>query len=57
MRVNPTKDNGKKIAFQSTRTGHWEIYTMNPDGSAQTQITFGDCDPHMPKWSGYLEGK
>ena len=45
---------GEKIVFQSTRTGHWEIYTMNPDGSDQKQITSGDCNSHMPKWSGYL---
>ena len=47
----------KKIVFQSTRSGHWEIYTMNTDGSEQKQITSGDCDSQMPKWSGYLTPK
>ncbi len=48
---------GKKISFQSTRTGHWEIYTMNQDGSEQKQLTSGNCDSHMPKWSGCLTKK
>jgi Tol biopolymer transport system component len=28
-----------RIAFVSDRTGTWQIYTMNPDGSDQDQIT------------------
>ena len=28
-----------KIAFQSFRDGNWEIYTMNADGSGQTNIS------------------
>ena len=30
---------GKRIAFQSNRTGHHEIWTMNVDGSDQRQLT------------------
>jgi len=30
---------GSRIAFASNRTGHWEIYTMLPDGSDVTRIT------------------
>lgn len=48
---------GKKIVFQSTRSGHWEIYTMNSDGSEQKHITKGECDFHMPKWPGFLKQK
>ena len=30
---------GKKIAFWSDRTGNWELFLMNPDGSDQQQIS------------------
>jgi Tol biopolymer transport system component len=33
-----TAQNGR-IAFASDRTGSWQIYTMNPDGSDQVQVT------------------
>jgi CxxC motif-containing protein (DUF1111 family)/WD40 repeat protein len=43
---------GTKIAFSSQRTGVAKIFTMNPDGSGQTQITtiltFND---RQPAWS------
>jgi len=30
---------GKRIAFQSNRTGRWEIFVMNADGSGARQLT------------------
>lgn len=36
---------GSKIVFNSNRTGTWQVYVMNADGSNQTQLTF---DP-LPK--------
>ena len=30
---------GSKIAFHSNRSGTWEIYVMEVDGSNQTQLT------------------
>lgn len=46
---------GSKVAFWSTRSGTWEIYVMNPDGSNPRQISHdngrtgdGICPPN---WS------
>jgi uncharacterized repeat protein (TIGR01451 family) len=43
-------DNGK-IAFASNRDGNWEIYVMDPDGSAQTDLTSNPADDSQPAWS------
>lgn len=40
-----------KIAFESQRTGTGQIYTMNPDGSNLTQLTFTSTDEGSPEWS------
>jgi TolB protein len=40
-----------KIAFVSTRDGNQEIYTMNPDGSAQTDISNSPGGDIAPGWS------
>ena len=40
-----------QIAFHSERTGTYQIYTMNADGSNQTQLTFLEGDPAYPIWS------
>lgn len=42
-------ENGK-IAFSSFRDGSWEIYSMNPDGTAQTKLTETGGAFH-PAWS------
>ena len=43
---------GSKIAFTSDRTGTWQLWEMNADGSPQTQLTF-DAQPkdQVPDWS------
>jgi Tol biopolymer transport system component len=43
---------GSKIAFTSDRTGTWQVYVMNADGSGQTQLT-SDAQPkdQVPDWS------
>jgi TolB protein len=38
--IDPTwSSDGTKIAFVSSRTGNAEIFTMNPDGTAKTNIS------------------
>jgi Tol biopolymer transport system component len=38
----PSPDRSEKIAFMSNRSGFWDIYTMNPDGSEQVKLTSDD---------------
>jgi Tol biopolymer transport system component len=41
----------EKIAFMSERDGNYEIYTMNTDGSKQTNITNNPAMDLLPAWS------
>lgn len=43
-------ENGR-IAFQSTRHGNWEIYTMAADGSDVIRLTTNAADDERPGWS------
>jgi Tol biopolymer transport system component len=42
---------GRSIAFISDRDGDYEVFTMNADGSGQTQITRDDLHAIHPYWS------
>jgi Tol biopolymer transport system component/DNA-binding winged helix-turn-helix (wHTH) protein len=43
---------GKRIAFESDRTGNEEVWTANADGSEPTQLTaFGKAWSGSPAWS------
>ncbi len=43
---------GARIAFTSNRSGHWEIWTGNADGSDVRQVTsFGGTPSAYPRWS------
>lgn len=46
----PSPD-GKKLLFESRVAGHYQLFTMNLDGSAQVQITHGEHDYDLPSWS------
>ena len=41
----------EKIAFMSDRDGNFEIYVMNSDGTAQTQVTNNAAGNHDPAFS------
>jgi len=40
-----------KIVFSSKRSGRYQLYTINPDGSNLRQLTFGTYSSYMPRWS------
>jgi len=42
---------GKKIAFESDRSGNFEIYIMDTDGSHIRQLTFDTAFDGTPAWS------
>jgi Tol biopolymer transport system component len=42
---------GRRIAFQSNRTGDHEIFVMNADGSGVVQLTDSDGIDAHPSWS------
>ena len=42
---------GKSVLFISNRTGVFHMYTMNPDGTNQKQLTTGTVDYVTPVWS------
>jgi Tol biopolymer transport system component len=39
------------IVFDSNRTGNYEIFTIDPDGSHVVQLTFNSADDYAPAWS------
>ena len=47
--LNSWSPDGKQIAFVSNRTGTYEIYVMNADGSGITQVTRGP-ESHRAAW-------
>ncbi len=52
MDIHPRVNRGgTKIAFASNRTGVYQIYTMNLDGSGLKQLTFTNADNGNPAWS------
>jgi Tol biopolymer transport system component len=40
-----------KIAFAAKRDGHWNIYTIAPDGSDETQLSGFKTQDRFPVWS------
>jgi TolB protein len=46
---------GLHIVFTSNRTGWWELWSMNWDGTRQKKLTQGLSDAYSPDWSPYLK--
>ena len=46
--------NGRHLAFQSSRSGRWQIYAMLADGNALTALTRGSAENTSPSWSPRL---
>ena len=44
-------NDGTKILYQSNRTGNWQIYVMDKDGSNQKRITDDKYNNNFPDWS------
>jgi Tol biopolymer transport system component len=42
---------GRRVAFQSSRDGNWEIYVANADGSNVRRLTDDDARDGEPSWS------
>jgi len=47
---------GRRIVFQSNRTGNFQIYVMNADGSDQIRLTNHDGNDYWPSWGGADRG-
>lgn len=42
---------GKQIVFQSNRTGNYQIFKMNADGTEQQNVSNNKNDEYWPSWS------
>src|SRR5262245_36392347 len=41
----------RRIAFQSNRTGSYQIWTVNQDGTDERRVSRGEADDRHPAWS------
>ena len=49
--VGPGPTVTKQIIFSSDRTGDWDIWRMNEDGSGQKNLSRSPAQEHFPVWS------
>lgn len=42
---------GQRVAFASDRSGNWDIYIINSDGSNLVQVTYASSFEYAPTWS------
>jgi tetratricopeptide (TPR) repeat protein len=50
-RVPIFSPNGAQLAYMSTQSGNWDIYTINSEGGAPRQITTYGGNDGLPVWS------
>jgi len=48
---------GSRIVFQSNRTGNFQIYVMNADGSEQVRLTHHRGNDYRPSWGSAPAGE
>jgi Tol biopolymer transport system component/DNA-binding winged helix-turn-helix (wHTH) protein len=49
--LNPQySPDGSRVVFSSNRSGNWEIWVCNGDGSNQVQLTFQGSHSGTPRW-------
>ncbi|MFH0989552.1 MAG: hypothetical protein V1799_05995 [bacterium] len=48
---------GMKIVFSSLRDGHYELYTMNNDGTDQKRLTISNGHAINPDWKQFRESR
>lgn len=51
VRLPSWSSDGDRIAFQSYRSGYWQIWIVNADGSDPQQLTRAQSDHRDPVWS------
>ena len=44
-------DDGTRIAFETSRNGKLDIYSINSDGTGETRLTTSVADDADPAWS------
>jgi Tol biopolymer transport system component len=40
-----------RILYQSSKSGKWQLFVMDRDGSHRTPLTDGSCNDNFPDWS------
>ena len=41
---------GRRIAFKSSRSGNWDVYVMDANGTSVTRLTDSPANDHDPVW-------
>jgi len=44
-------NDGKRVLYESNRTGKWQLHVMSADGSNDRALTSGPYDNQLPDWS------
>jgi Tol biopolymer transport system component len=50
-RASASVDAGSRLAFTSDRSGNYDVWSMNPDGTGLTNLTNNPAKDYAPAWS------